>query len=134
MLRGIWMRLRGLAGIQLSWFASMMMRCVSSLFYLLHFVGPALGESSSFKDLTNTCLQSEISLQVEDHLSSIAARHPTTRFVKLHYLEAELDVVSAPAILAYKEGELFANLVAVVGEIPRDTPLSESSLEGVLRK
>ena len=57
----------------------------------------------------------------------------TTRFIKLHYLDAEMDEACVPAILAYKEGELFANLVAVVDEIPRDRTLSVGSLEGVLR-
>ncbi len=74
-----------------------------------------------------------MSLQFEDYLPSFAAKHPTTRFVKLHYQAVTMDPISAPGILAYKAGELFANLVAVVNEIPRGTPLSEASLERVMR-
>lgn len=70
---------------------------------------------------------------MESHLSVLATKHTTTRFVRLHYLEAEMDAASIPAILAYKQGELMANLVAVVNEIPIDKGLTVGSLEGVMR-
>lgn len=78
-------------------------------------------------------LQSEVSAQVESHLTVLATKHTTTRFVRLHYLEAEMDAASIPAILAYKQGDLVANLVAVVNEIPSDKRLSVGSLEDVMR-
>ncbi|KAI9820959.1 MAG: hypothetical protein M1832_003431 [Thelocarpon impressellum] len=78
--------------------------------------------------------ESDVSRLVEDCLSSLARKHATTRFVKLHYDEAEMDVASAPAVLAYRGGELFANLVGIVDEIPAERTLSTSSLEMVLRK
>ncbi|KAI9678577.1 MAG: hypothetical protein M1817_005634 [Caeruleum heppii] len=78
--------------------------------------------------------QSEVSQQVEDCLVSLAQKQSTTRFVKLHFEEAEMDVASVPAILAYRAGELFANLVAIIDEIPPDRALSSSSLEAVLKK
>lgn len=77
--------------------------------------------------------QSEVSAQVESHLSVLATKHTTTRFIKLHYLEAEMDAASIPAVLAYKQGELMANLVAVVNEIPSDKGLTVASLERVMR-
>ncbi|MCJ1372077.1 hypothetical protein MMC20_003298 [Loxospora ochrophaea] len=77
--------------------------------------------------------ESSISGIVEDALSSLARKHETTRFVKLHYLDAEMDETSVPAILAYKGGDLFANLVSVIDEIPAGRDLSVSSLESVLQ-
>ncbi|KZF26603.1 thioredoxin-like protein [Xylona heveae TC161] len=78
--------------------------------------------------------QSEVSGLVEDCLMNLARKHDTTRFIKLHYEEAEMDPISVPAVLAYHNGELFANLVSIIDEIPADRALSPSSLEGVLRR
>ena len=69
-----------------------------------------------------------------DCLSNIARKYNYTRFVKLHYLEAEMDPVSTPAILAYKAGELFANLVSIIDEIPSGRSLSAGSIELVFRQ
>ena len=76
--------------------------------------------------------KSPISNKVEDALSSLANKHSTTRFIKLHYLEAEMDEVAAPGILAYKAGECFANLVSLVNEIPACRDLGQDSVERVL--
>jgi hypothetical protein len=73
-----------------------------------------------------------VSRLVEDCLNALAQKYNETRFVKLHYIEAEMDVASVPAILAYRGGDLFANLVSVIGEIPPNRNLSSSSLELVL--
>ena len=79
-------------------------------------------------------MQSTISNQVEDALKVVARDHVTTRFVKLHYLDAEMDEIAAPGILAYKGGECFANLVSVINEIPAGRDLSSTTLEGVLQE
>ena len=79
-------------------------------------------------------MQSTISNQVEDALKVVARDHVTTRFVKLHYLDAEMDEIAAPGILAYKGGECFANLVSVINEIPAGRDLSSATLEGVLQE
>ncbi|KAI5836835.1 thioredoxin-like protein [Morchella snyderi] len=71
---------------------------------------------------------------VEDCFNTLARRYLTTRFVKLHYREAEFDPEVVPAVLAYKGGELFANLVKIVDEIPPGRGLSTDSLELVLRR
>lgn len=71
---------------------------------------------------------------MEDCLYTLARRYVTTRFVKLHYLEAEMDSAAVPAVLAYKGGELFANIMRIVDEIPAGRSLSAESLELVLRK
>jgi hypothetical protein len=52
----------------------------------------------------------------------------------MHYEDAEMDPVAVPAILAYKAGELTANLVDLVEKVPAGRNLSASSLEQVLRE
>jgi hypothetical protein len=54
--------------------------------------------------------------------------------VKLHHLEAEMEAPVVPAVLAYKGGELFANIMRIVDEIPPGRNLSTDSLELVLRR
>ena len=71
---------------------------------------------------------------VEDATLTLARKHATSRFVKLHYLDAEMDEVAVPGILAYKGGECFANLVSVINEIPDGKDLSSSTLEGLLQQ
>ncbi|KAJ9637708.1 hypothetical protein H2199_007199 [Coniosporium tulheliwenetii] len=76
---------------------------------------------------------SEISEMVEDCVKVLARKHPTTRFVKLDYEEAEMEGAGVPAILAYRE-EKFAGLVPVVDEIPDDAELNATSLEAALKR
>ena len=45
-----------------------------------------------------------------------------------------MESAVVPAILAYKAGELFANIIRIVDEIPPGRNLSVDSLELVLRK
>lgn len=71
---------------------------------------------------------------VEECLHTIARNYPSTRFVKLHYEEAEIGVAGVPAILAYKSGDKFAGLVPLIDEIPDDADLNASTLEAVLIK
>jgi hypothetical protein len=78
--------------------------------------------------------QSEESKFVEDCLNTLSRRYATTRFVKLHHTEAEMDAAVVPAVLAYKGGDLFANIMRIVDEIPPGRNLSTESLELVLRR
>ena len=80
------------------------------------------------------CTQSDVSHQVEDCLASLARKHTSIRFVKLHYDEAEVDIASVPTVLAYRGGDLVANMTAIVDEVPSDQLLTPSSLERVLKK
>lgn len=52
----------------------------------------------------------------------------------MHYIEAEMDAACVPAILAYRAEELFANLVALIDEIPAGRDLSSLSLEQLLKQ
>ena len=71
---------------------------------------------------------------MEDALKNLAHKYATTRFVKLHFLEAEMDEVAAPGILAYKGGECFANLVSMINEIPAGRDINSASVESVLQQ
>jgi len=71
---------------------------------------------------------------VEHCIRDLARQHATTRFVKLHYQEAEMEVAGVPALLAYRGGDKFAGLVPVVDEMPDDAELSAATLETVLRR
>ncbi|KAF1999829.1 phosducin [Amniculicola lignicola CBS 123094] len=78
--------------------------------------------------------QSEISSMVETCIRSLAKKHNTTRFVKLHYDDAEMEVAGVPAVLAYRGGDKFAGLVPLMDELPDDSELSEISLEVLFRR
>jgi len=67
-------------------------------------------------------------------MGTLARRHVYTRFIKIHYSEAEMDPKVMPAVIAYKAGELIANMPRVVDEIPSNRELSTESLELVLKK
>ncbi|MCJ1393195.1 hypothetical protein MMC18_006067 [Xylographa bjoerkii] len=78
--------------------------------------------------------QSTISGMFEDALVQIARKHEFTRFIKLSYLDAEMDPISVPAVLVYKAGDLIANLVSIVDEMPVDATINASNLEHVLQQ
>ncbi|KAF2396942.1 hypothetical protein EJ06DRAFT_524408 [Trichodelitschia bisporula] len=78
--------------------------------------------------------QSDVSLMVEACVRELARQYPTTRFVKLHYEEAEMDAMGVPALLAYRHGDKFAGLVPVMDEIPEEEELSAKTLGAVLKR
>ena len=79
-------------------------------------------------------LQYQDSRLVEDALLSLARKHVYTRFVKLHRLEAEMDEIAAPGILAYRAGDCFANLASLMSLMPAGRDISTSTLESVLQQ
>ncbi|PVH99433.1 thioredoxin-like protein [Periconia macrospinosa] len=78
--------------------------------------------------------RSDASNAVEQCMYEVARRNDTTRFVKLHYEDAEMESAGIPAVLAYKNGEKFAQLVPVLDELPEDSVLSAVSLETAFRR
>ena len=71
---------------------------------------------------------------MENALERIAKKHVTTRFVKLHQLEAEMDEIAVPGILAYQGGECFANLVAIMNAMPAGKEMNQINLEALLEE
>ena len=45
-----------------------------------------------------------------------------------------MDIAAVPAIIAYKDGEIIANLVSLIDEIPLGEDMSAGSLETLLRR
>jgi len=78
--------------------------------------------------------QSEVSIVVEECVRELARAHSRTRFVRLHYEEAEMEVAGVPAILAYKGGEKFAGLVPIMEELPEEAELSAETLGTLLKE
>ncbi|RAL00883.1 phosducin family protein [Aspergillus ibericus CBS 121593] len=70
---------------------------------------------------------------IEDCLNTIARRQPTVHFVKLHHEIAEMDHIEAPALLAYKNGDVFATIVEIMRQIPKGRSCSADSLEDLLK-
>ncbi|KAF1957704.1 thioredoxin-like protein [Byssothecium circinans] len=77
---------------------------------------------------------SDASTAVEQCMYEVAKRNDTTRFVRLHYEDAEMENAGVPAVLAYKNGEKFAGLVPVLDELPEDSELSAVALETAFRR
>lgn len=77
---------------------------------------------------------SSVSNMVENCVSNLARKYDLTRFVKLGYQDAEMSAATAPGLLAYRNGELVANLVHIIDEIPEGRSLSVTSLEDVLKQ
>ncbi|KAL2864718.1 phosducin family protein [Aspergillus lucknowensis] len=77
--------------------------------------------------------ESSTSSLVEDCLKTIASRQPSIRFVKLHYEIAEMDHIEPPALLAYRDGDVFATLVDIPHQIPKGRSCSADSLEDLLK-
>ncbi|OJJ50961.1 hypothetical protein ASPZODRAFT_148346 [Penicilliopsis zonata CBS 506.65] len=70
---------------------------------------------------------------VEDSLHTVARKNPATRFIKLHHEIAEMENIEAPALLAYRGGDVTATLVDIPRQIPRGRPCSAESLEDLLK-
>ncbi|KAH7384078.1 thioredoxin-like protein [Phaeosphaeria sp. MPI-PUGE-AT-0046c] len=77
---------------------------------------------------------SQITREIESCMREVAKRNDTTRFIRLHNSDAEMDEAGLPAVLAYKRGEKFAGLVPLLNELPDDSELSAVSLETCFRR
>ncbi|KAF9894583.1 hypothetical protein FE257_006469 [Aspergillus nanangensis] len=70
---------------------------------------------------------------VEDCLDVIARRQPRVHFVKLHHEIAEMDHIQAPALLAYRDGDVFATIVEIIHQIPKGRDCTADTLEDLLK-
>jgi len=70
-------------------------------------------------DETNTLpMQSPVSKSYQSHLSTLASKYSNVRFIALDFEEAEFEHAGVPALLAYKDGNKFADLVPLRDEVP----------------
>ena len=63
---------------------------------------------------------------------TVARKHTAVRFIKLHHEIADMEHVEAPALLAYKGGDVFATIVDILKQIPNGRNCSSASLEDLL--
>lgn len=70
---------------------------------------------------------------MEECLNTIARRQSSVRFIKLHREIAEMDHIKAPALLAYRGGDVFATIIDIIRNIPRGRPCSANSLEDLMK-
>ncbi|KAK0621420.1 thioredoxin-like protein [Bombardia bombarda] len=79
--------------------------------------------------------ESSVSATVEAALYPLVGTYPTVHFVKVHYEDIEFDNAGVPAILGYRnQGDLFANLTALVEMIPDDEDFDSDSLRRLFSK
>ncbi|KAJ5122277.1 hypothetical protein N7526_009214 [Penicillium atrosanguineum] len=76
---------------------------------------------------------SDDSAIVEECLVTIARRQAGVHFVKLHQEIAEMDHIKAPALLAYRNGDVFTTIVDIIRNIPKGRSCSADSLEDLLK-
>jgi hypothetical protein len=71
---------------------------------------------------------------IEDCVRTLARKHNSVRFVRLHYQDAEMEPAGVPAIIAYRGGDKFAGLVPIMEELPDNAELSSLTLEAVMMR
>ncbi|KAM3422734.1 hypothetical protein BST61_g219 [Cercospora zeina] len=77
---------------------------------------------------------SEVSDMCERCVRKLASKHQDTRFIKLHYADAQMEPMGVPAIIAYRNGDKFAGLVPLINELPDDAELNAVTLETVFKR
>lgn len=78
--------------------------------------------------------RSEVSQLFEDCVQTMARKWVNTRFVKLHFLDAEMEPAGVPAVLAYRGGDKFAGLVPILDEVPDDMDVNAQTLEVLFQR
>lgn len=83
-------------------------------------------------DVDEKSPDSKIMFQV---FSRLARRYPTTHFLRLpsHYAE-DMPSTALPAVLAYRQGGLIANLVHFVDELDPGLTINVPSVESILKR
>ena len=75
-----------------------------------------------------------VSQVIQEAIEPLVPANPTIHFVKVHYEDIEFDPAGVPAILGYKnQGDLFANLTYIIGQIPDDTVFDTSALVDIFK-
>lgn len=85
--------------------------------------------------VANFNVQSEVSSMIEGALAPLVVMNPAVRFVKVHCVDIEFDQAGVPAVLAYRnQGDLFANLTAIIDMIPEDEDFDSDALKTLFEK
>ncbi|KAJ4391367.1 hypothetical protein N0V93_004984 [Gnomoniopsis smithogilvyi] len=79
--------------------------------------------------------ESEVCALIEQAMRPLVTQHTSIRFVKVHHDEIEFDSAGVPAVLAYRnQGDLFANLTAMIDMIPEEEDFDTDSLKNLFEK
>lgn len=78
-------------------------------------------------------LQQSISDAYATPIAQLAAKYTSVHFVALHHLDAQIDQAGVPALLAYRNGDLFADVMPLAEAVPLSRNTA-SVLEGVMRE
>ncbi|ROW12597.1 hypothetical protein VMCG_00137 [Cytospora schulzeri] len=79
--------------------------------------------------------ESEVSSTIESALVPLVVTNPGVRFVKVDHLDIEFDQAGVPAVLAYRnQGDLFANLTAIIDLIPDDEDFDTDALKALFER
>ncbi|KAH8781398.1 phosducin [Diaporthe sp. PMI_573] len=79
--------------------------------------------------------ESDVSSTIESAMMPLVRSNPAIRFVKVHYEDIEFDQAGVPAVLAYKnQGDLFANLTALIDMIPDEEDFDSDSLKKLFQE
>lgn len=80
-------------------------------------------------------VQSDVCSTIEHAMLPLVRSNTAIRFVKVHYEEIEFDQAGVPAVLAYKnQGDLFANLTALIDMIPDEEDFDSDSLKKLFQE
>ncbi|KAG0341475.1 hypothetical protein BG004_006016 [Podila humilis] len=97
------------------------------------YVGAIDGEK---KDVTVVihiyCEYNPASKRLDDCLILLAARYATTKFIRIKAREVDFDEEVCPTVLAYRAGDLIANMVMITYELSEG--YSDTELEELLTK
>lgn len=76
-----------------------------------------------------------MSSTIESALIPLVVTNPSVRFVKVDYMDIDFDQAGVPAVLAYRnQGDLFANLTAIIDLIPDDEDFDSDSLKSLFER
>ncbi|KUI64481.1 Phosducin-like protein [Cytospora mali] len=79
--------------------------------------------------------ESEVSSTIESALIPLVITNPGVRFVKIDHVDIDFDQAGVPAVLAYRnQGDLFANLTAIIDLIPDDEDFDTDALKNLFEK
>ncbi|KAL1798030.1 hypothetical protein ACET3X_004636 [Alternaria dauci] len=84
--------------------------------------------------ICNSDPRASVSKLYESVMHDVAKRNDTVRFVKMYNDDAEIEDTGVPAVLAYKGGDKFADIIPLKNALPADSELSAVALETLFRQ
>ena len=83
--------------------------------------------------MANITRQNDVSAVYSRHLYMLSKNYPSHKFVALSWVDASIDYAACPALLAYKNGEQFAQIMPLQHAVPPTGDVARK-LEDYLRR